>query len=160
MINKSGEDQMKNSQIDFTSKLEIELVKKDVSLISKLCEKINGNVEDMKTIITDISRVVSLQEQKIKMQEEDSRELKKEFQDHKDEHEKDIKDLSVRIETVNNELTKKIDQTESIILTEIKTIKTELTENIGQINFWRYTVMGAIALAVFLISNFASKLFH
>ena len=160
MISKSGEDQMKNGQIDFTSKLEIELVKKDVSLISKLCEKINGNVEDMKTIITDISRVVSLQEQKIKMQEEDSRELKKEFQDHKDEHEEDIKDLSVRIETVNNELTKKIDQTESIILTEIKTIKTELTENIGQINVWRYTVMGAIALAVFLISNFASKLFH
>jgi len=160
MISKSGEDQMKNGQIDFTSKLEIELVKKDVSLISKLCEKISGNVEDMKTIITDISRVVSLQEQKIKMQEEDSRELKKEFQDHKDEHEEDIKDLSVRIETVNNELTKKIDQTESIILTEIKTIKTELTENIGQINVWRYTVMGAIALAVFLISNFASKLFH
>ena len=39
MISKSGEDQMKNGQIDFTSKLEIELVKKDVSLISKRSEE-------------------------------------------------------------------------------------------------------------------------
>jgi chromosome segregation ATPase len=151
---------MVDSKSDYTSKLEIELVKRDVTSITKLCERIDGNVEDMKKLTSDISRLVSLQEQKIKMQEDANKDLEKAITDQRNEHDRDVNDLSNRINTVNRDLTNKIDQTETVILSEIKTLKKELTDSIGQINTWRYMVIGGTALAVFLISNFASKLFR
>ena len=61
---------MVDSKSEYSNKLEIELVKRDVSVISRLCERIDSNVDDMKKVASDLSRIVSLQEQKLQMQEE------------------------------------------------------------------------------------------
>ena len=148
---------MVDSKSEYSNKLEIELVKRDVSVISRLCERIDSNVDDMKKVASDLSRIVSLQEQKLQMQEQTNKELESALTQQRTEHDKDVSELSTKINTVNRDLTNKIEQTESVILSEIKTLKKELTDSIGEINTWRYMVMGGIALAVFLVSNFLSK---
>ena len=157
--NKNGAD-MADSKSEYSNKLEIELVKRDVSVISRLCERIDSNVDDMKKVASDLSRIVSLQEQKLQMQEQTNREVESALAQQRSEHDKDVNELSNKINTVNRDLTNKIEQTESVILSEIKTLKKELTDSIGEINTWRYMIMGGIALAVFLVSNFLSKFIH
>ena len=151
---------MVDSKSEYSNKLEIELVKRDVSVISRLCERIDSNVDDMKKVASDLSRIVSLQEQKLQMQEQTNKEVESALAQQRTEHDKDVSELSTKINTVNRDLTNKIEQTESVILSEIKTLKKELTDSIGEINTWRYMVMGGIALAVFLVSNFLSKFIH
>ena len=149
---------MADSKSEYSNKLEIELVKKDVSVISRLCERIDSNVDDMKKVASDLSRIISLQEQKLQMQEQTNKELENSLAQQRTEHDRDVTELTSKINNVNHDLTNKIEQTELVILSEIKTLKKELTDSIGQINTWRYMMMGGIALAVFLVTNFFSKL--
>lgn len=149
---------MGDSKSEYSNKLEIELVKRDVSVISRLCERIDSNVDDMKKVASDLSRIVSLQEQKLQMQDQTNKDVETALTQQRLEHDRDVNELSTKINTVNRDLTNKIEQTESVILSEIKTLKKELTDSIGQINTWRYMMMGGIAFAVFLVSNFFSKL--
>ena len=160
MVKDKNGASMVDSKSEYSNKLEIELVKRDVSVISRLCERIDSNVDDMKKVASDLSRIVSLQEQKLQMQEQTNREVESALAQQRTEHDKDVNELSNKINTVNRDLTNKIEQTESVILSEIKTLKKELTDSIGEINTWRYMIMGGIALAVFLVSNFLSKFIH
>lgn len=160
--------------------LEIELIKKDVSSISKLHEKMDNTIDKIKDAANDISRVVFQQDQKIKQQENINKDMKEKFEKHTAESEEQSRILNDKIECVddkidrvNRELTDKIYQSQNIILTEMlqgrEQLKSEISkinENVGKkisdIDAWRYMIMGGIALAVFIISNLIglAKLFR
>jgi chromosome segregation ATPase len=154
-------------------RLDIELVKKDVNNITKLCEKFDTTIDKMQDVATNLSRIVYLQEQKINQQDSINREVDSKLDELKKDHNKDIEELHDRISKVNTELTSKIEQLQSHIVAElvsgrqqlrdeINNVNTNLNKKIGEIDMWRYMVMGAIALAVWLFTNLTglSKIFH
>jgi uncharacterized phage infection (PIP) family protein YhgE len=154
-------------------RLEIELVKKDVSNITKLCEKFDTTIDKMQDVATNLSRIVFLQEQKITQQDSINKEVDSKLEELKKDHNKDIEELHDRISKVNAELTNKIEQSQSHIVAELVTgrqqlreeinnVNTNLNKKIGEIDMWRYMVMGGIALAVWLFANLTglTKLFH
>lgn len=133
----------------YTQKMEIELLKKDVSNIIKLCEKFDVTIDKMQQVAQDISKIVYLQEKKFEMQEQINKEVDRTLEKHHTEHNREMKTLSDRI-----------DKTEHTILSEIKILKEDFTtmnnsleKKIGELNIWRYTVMGVVALVVFVLSN-------
>ena len=135
-------------------KLEIELLKRDVNMITKLCEKFDITIDKMQQVAQDISKIVYLQEKKFEMQEQINKEVDRTLEKQQKEHNADIKDLNDRI-----------DKTENAILAEIKVLKEDFTsmnssleKKIGELNVWRYTVMGGVALVVFIVSNFSDIL--
>ena len=151
------------------NKLEIELLKKDVSVVTALLGKFDTTIEKMQEIATNLSRMVSLQEQRIETQEEVTKEVQSVLEMRRLEHNSDIKDLHSRITTVNRELTEKIADTESKILEELKALreeikkeKTSVTTRLSQIEMWKWMVMGAIALGGWLLGQAVniSKLFN
>lgn len=136
------------------SKLEIELLKRDVNMITKLCEKFDITIDKMQQVAQDISKIVYLQEKKFEMQEQLNKEVDQVLEKQSKEHTADIKELNDRIE-----------KTENVILNEIKTLRNDiedinsaLNKKIEELNIWRYTVMGGVALVVFVISNFSDIL--
>lgn len=142
------------------NKLEIELLKKDVSVVTALLGKFDTTIEKMQEIATNLSRMVSLQEQRIETQEEVTREVQSVLEMRRLEHNSDIKELHSRITTVNRELTEKIVDTENKILEELKALreeikkeKTTMTTKISQIEMWKWMVMGAIALGGWLLGQ-------
>lgn len=142
------------------NKLEIELLKKDVSVVTALLGKFDTTIEKMQEIATNLSRMVSLQEQRIETQEEVTKEVQSVLEMRRLEHNSDIKDLHSRITTVNRELTEKIADTESKILEELKALreeikkeKTSVTSRISNIEMWKWMVMGAIALGGWLLGQ-------
>lgn len=151
------------------NKMEIELVKKDVMLITRLLERYDATLQKLQDVAIDLSKVVSIQEQKLQMEEKaqlrDSQILQKLKQDTTD----DIRELHDKVNAVKSDLTEKIDNTEANILNEIHKLRKDTDDkNIGMnnkitaIEIWRYGIMGAIALGVFLLSKAVdvAKLFH
>ena len=141
-------------------KVDIELLKKDVTTMSALLSKFDTTIDKMQEIASSLSRMVSLQEQRLETQEKATAEVQSILEMRRQEHSNNIKDVYNRINTVNKELTDKIEDTEKAILEELQKLRSELTKNdegigtrLGQIETWKY----AVILVVVIFAWFAGQ---
>lgn len=141
-------------------KIEIELLKKDVAMITNLCEKFDTTIDKMQEIAVNLSRMVSLQEQRLENQERISKEVQNTLEMRRIEHNNDIKELHSRITTTNRDLTEKIEETEKKILDELHAIRQEMknekssfVERLGKVEMWKYTVIGAIIVITWILAR-------
>ena len=150
-------------------KVDIELLKKDVVTMSALLEKFDTTIDKMQEIASSLSRMVSLQEQRIENQEKTTAEMQSVLEMRRIETNNNIKDIYNRINTVNKDLTDKIENTEKTILAELQKLREEIqkedtgiSRRIGQIEMWKYGAAAIITFLLFLIANNAiniTKLF-
>ena len=154
---------MTPASTDYNSIIEIELLKKDVNIITSLCEKFDTTIDKMQEIASNLSKMISLQEQRIEMQDKATREMESVLEMRRVEHNNDIKELHSRITTVNRDLTTKIDETEKRILDEIHLLRDELSKDndkmgkrVFDIETWKWMVMGGI----FVVGWIASKILY
>lgn len=141
-------------------KVDIELLKKDVTTMSALLSKFDTTIDKMQEIASSLSRMVSLQEQRIENQEKITTEVQSILEMRRQEHNNNIKDVYNRINTVNKELTDKIEDTERAILGELQKLRDDITKKnegvgsrLGQIEAWKYGVAAIITFLIFLIVN-------
>ena len=142
------------------NKLEIELLKKDVEVITNLFNKFDVTIDKLQEIATTLSRMVSIQEQRIEFQENVTKEIQSTLELRRMEHNKDIKELHSRISDVNVELTEKIEESERAILAELKKLreelsgeKTSLLERLSAIEGWKWMLTGVFAVVVWLLTQ-------
>ncbi len=141
-------------------RVDIELLKKDVVTMSALLEKFDTTIDKMQEIASSLSRMVSLQEQRIESQEKTTAEMQSVLEMRRIETNNNIKDIYNRINTVNKELTDKIEDSEKSILAELKKLRDEIqkedtgiSKRIGQIEMWKYGAVAIITFLLFLIAN-------
>jgi cell division protein FtsX len=137
--------------------------------MAALLNKFDTTIDKMQEIASSLSRMVSLQEQRIETQERITHEVQGILEMRRQEQQNNIKDVYNRINTVNKELTDKIEDTENKILEELKKIREDLTKKdegfgtrLGQIETWKYGIAAIITFLLFLIANNAiniTKLF-
>ena len=144
-----------------SDQIDIELLKKDVNILTSLCEKLDISIDKMQEIASNLSRLVSLQQQRLEIQEKTTKEIESVLEMRRVEHNNDIKELHSRITNVNRELTEKIDKTENKILSEIKALREELSKDensiskrLFDIESWKWMVMGGL----FVLGWIASKI--
>lgn len=148
---------------EMDNKIEIELLKKDVTTMSALLEKFDTTIDKMQEIASNLSKMVSLQEQRLENQEKITSEVQSILEMRRLEHNNNIKDIYNRINTVNKELTDKIEDTEKAILAELQAIRQKLDADkntfgsrLSQIETWKYMVIGALLLVSFVVGNMSS----
>lgn len=151
-------------------KVDIELLKKDVVTMSALLEKFDTTIDKMQEIASNLSKMISLQEQRLENQEKVTAEVQSILEMRRIEHNNNIKDIYNRINTVNKELTDKIEDTEKAILAELKQLREDIqkedrgiSSRLGQVEMWKYGVAAIVAFLLFLIANNAiniTKLFN
>lgn len=144
-----------------SEQIDIELLKKDVNILTSLCEKLDASIDKMQEIASNLSQLILLQQQRLEIQEKTTKEIESVLEMRRVEHNTDIKELHSRITTVNRELTEKIHETENKILFEIKSLKEELNKDdastnkrLFDIESWKWMVMGGI----FVLGWIASKI--
>lgn len=132
-------------------RIDVELLKKDVAVITNLCEKFDKTIDKMQEIAFSLSRMVSLLEQRIESQEIVTKEVQSVLEMRRVEHNNDIKELHSRITTVNRDLSEKMADTENKILHEIQSLREELKsektsfgDRLMNIEMWKYTMVGAL----------------
>lgn len=145
---------------EMDNRIEIELLKKDVTTMSALLEKFDTTIDKMQEIASSLSRMVSLQEQRLENQEKITSEVQSILEMRRLEHNNNIKDIYNRINTVNKELTDKIEDTEQAILRELQAIRQKLDSDkhtfgsrLAQIETWKYMVIGALLIVSFIVGN-------
>lgn len=145
---------------EFNSRIEIELLKKDVTIMATLCEKFDTTIDKMQEIASNLSKMISLQEQRIEGQEKVTKEVQSILEMRRVEHNNDIKELHSRITTVNRELSDKIEETEKTILAElhdmrqeIKSEKTSFADRLAKIEVWKYTVVGGLMVITWIAAK-------
>lgn len=133
--------------------------------MAALLNKFDTTIDKMQEIASSLSRMVSLQEQRIETQERITHEVQGILEMRRQEQQNNIKDVYNRINTVNKELTDKIEDTENKILEELKKIREDLTKKdegfgtrLGQIETWKYGIAAIITFLLFLIANNAINL--
>ncbi len=146
-------------------RVEIELLKKDVSIMANLCEKFDTTIDKMQEIASNLSRMISLQEQRLETQEVATKEIQSVMEMRRVEHNNDIKELHSRITTVNRELSDKIEETEKTILQELHAIRLEIKEShktkeesslmkrLSEVEAWKYTMMGGIIVITWVLAK-------
>lgn len=154
---------------EMDNRIEIELLKKDVTTMTSLLEKFDTTIDKMQEIASNLSRMVSLQEQRLENQEKITSEVQSILEMRRQEHNNNIKDIYNRINTVNKELTDKIEDTERTILSELQAIRAKLETDkqsfgsrLTSVEMWKYMVIGAIMLVSFVLGNISdiAKFFH
>ena len=150
------------------NKIEIELLKKDVTTMSALLEKFDTTIDKMQEIASSLSRMVSLQEQRLEAQEDATRNMQSILEMRRVEHNENIKDIYNRINTVNKELTDKIEETERAILSELQAIRAKLDNDkqtlgsrLSSIEMWKYGVGVVVVVLAWIAgqTGLLSKLF-
>ncbi len=148
-------------------RVEIELLKKDISIMASLCEKFDTTIDKMQEIAANLSKMVSLQEQRLENQEQTTKEMQSVLEMRRIEHNNDIKELHSRITNVNKELSDKIEETEKTILQELQEIRKEIKDShnkenvedkslmkrLEQIEAWKYMLMGGIAVITWVLAK-------
>ena len=142
------------------NKLEIELLKKDVEVITNLFNKFDVTIDKLQEIASTLSKMVSIQEQRIEFQESTTKEIQNTLELRRMEHNTDIKELHTRISAVNSELTGKIEESERAILSELKKLreeisgeKTSLLDRLAAVEGWKWMLTGVFAVVVWLVSQ-------
>lgn len=145
---------------DSEIKVDIELLKKDVITMSALLEKFDTTIDKMQEIASNLSRMVSLQEQRLENQEKITAEVQSVLEMRRLEHNNNIKEVYNRINTVNKELTDKIEDTEKAILSELQKLRSELQSDkektgtrLGQIEMWKYGVIAVIIVLAWVVGQ-------
>ena len=148
------------SENNIDSRIEIELLKKDVNVVTSLLSKFDTTLDKLQEIASNLSRMVSLQEQRLEVQEETTKEVQSILEMRRQEHNQNIKDIYNRINSINKDLTDRIEDTERRILDELRGLKEELkkdkstfTDRVSKIEAWKWMVMGAIAVCGWLVGQ-------
>ncbi len=128
--------------------------------MSALLEKFDTTIDKMQEIASSLSRMVSLQEQRLENQEKTTAEMQSVLEMRRIETNNNIKDIYNRINTVNKELTDKIEDSEKSILAELQKLRQEIqkedtgiSRRLGQIEMWKYGAAAIITFLLFLIAN-------
>lgn len=124
-------------------RVDVEVLKKDVDVITNLCEKMDKVIE----------KLVEHQDVLINQIYNDMDKRKTDTND-------DIKELDNKIATVNTDLTKKLESTQEKIMDEIKFLRNEIQEHnakedseLEKILRWKWTIVGGVIVLSWVFSN-------
>ena len=132
---------MSNEIIDL--KVDVEVLKTQISMLSNLCEKMDAVIEKL---VENHDRMVN--------------QIYEDMNKRKETTVQDIKELHSRITTVDKNLTDKLELTERRIMEEIKELHTTIQEHnkkedddLKKIFQWKWMIAGGVIVIAWVIAN-------
>lgn len=124
-------------------KVDVEVLKTQVSNITHLCEKMDSIIEKL---VDNQDRMVN--------------QIYTDMNKRQDDNGQDIKELHSRITTVDRNLSDKIELTERRIMDEIKSLHSTINEHnkkedddLKKILQWKWMIAGGVVVLAWIISN-------
>ena len=124
-------------------KVDVEVLKRDVDTLTKLCEKMDMVIEKL----VDHQSVLI-------------REVYKDMDKREDDTNQDIKELHSRITTTSKDLSDKVETTERRIMEQIEKLSKQIHDHnakeddeLAKILQWKWTIVGGILVLSWLTSN-------
>jgi acetate kinase len=141
MAQKYQQNNMNDPVVDL--KVDVEVLKTQISNITHLCEKMDTIIEKL---VDNHDRMVN--------------QIYDDMNKKKEDTVQDIKELHSRITTVDRNMTDKLELTERRIMDEIKSLRSTIDEHnkkededLKKIFQWKWMVAGGVIVLAWIISN-------
>lgn len=136
----------------------------DVISLSTFVERADKNITKLTEVSSRISELLAVQGARLDTQEKTSDQLLDLLEKRRQEYDNNIKDVYVRVEKMEKDIYKEIDDTYNKVLTEIKEMRVEgnkqhveMKNKVERLEKWMWTVMGGLTVALFVFEVFVKQ---
>jgi ABC-type transporter Mla subunit MlaD len=136
----------------------------DVISLSTFVERADKNITKLTEVSSRISELLAVQGARLDTQEKTSDQLQDLLEKRRQEYDNNIKDVYVRVEKMEKDIYKEIDDTYNKVLTEIKEMRVEgnkqhaeMKNKVERLEKWMWTVMGGFTVALFVFEVFVKQ---
>lgn len=135
-------------------------LQKDMAQVGQLVERLDVTIEKLTEVSTTVSQLLAVQGNRLEFQEKMGEKLQELVERRRQEFDSNIKDLYVRIEKVEKDLQKDMDDNNAGIIKELKDLRatgekqhSEMNERMGRFEKWMYTLVGGGAIVLWILNN-------
>ena len=141
-------------------KLDIELLKRDMTTFDKYFARLDTTVSKLTEVIEQIHILVSRHDERIEEYRTDSVEIKKLIEDRRREASEAITALEKKVDAQGERISTSITELKTEVLNEISATKASADNSIKKIERWRYIIIGGAMVAAFFINDFIQSETH
>lgn len=139
--------------------VEIELLKREVHMISTLMSKLDVAIEKLTSVANSLDRVLAVHDSKLEHQENVDKDLYVLIENRRTESKQNYELLHKRIGDLRDDLERNIEKSNTDILNVIKEMQEkdiehhkETSNRLTGLESWRWYILGMSSLAVFLVA--------
>ena len=140
-------------------KTEIALLKKDAKTGELIHQRLEQTLEKLSDCAISLKGILAQQETKLQRAEQTDEDIFITLESRRKEWDNDLKELHSRITTNSRELREHQVQSENKMLTEIRAVRTQLSERVGVLEKWRWLIIGGSIILGLMMSNPDSMIF-
>ncbi|MBC8429983.1 MAG: hypothetical protein H8D92_01160 [Pelagibacteraceae bacterium] len=140
-------------------KTEIALLKKDAKTGELIHQRLEQTLEKLSDCAVSLKGILAQQETKLQRAEQTDEDIFITLESRRKEWDNDLKELHSRITTNSRELREHQVQSENKMLTEIRAVRTQLSERVGVLEKWRWLIIGGSIILGLMMSNPDSMIF-
>ena len=140
-------------------KTEIALLKKDAKTGELIHQRLEVAIEKLSDIGISCKQMLSQQQTRLERAEQTDDDIFITLESRRKEWDNDLKELHSRITTNSRELREHQVQSENKMLSEIRGVRTQLSERVGVLEKWRWLIIGGSIILGLMMSNPDSMFF-
>lgn len=150
---------------------EVNRLRADMAGVGTLVGRLDITIEKLTEVSTTVSQLLAVQGNRIEFHEKEAEKTTRLIEDRRVEHNKDIKDVNTKVETVEADLrkdisityekvAKKIDDMLATADTQRTNFNKELNDRLSRIEKWIWSIAGGGLVTIWLANNIdIAKLF-
>jgi hypothetical protein len=141
-------------------KTEIALLKKDAKTGELIHQRLEIAIQKLSDIGISCKQLLAQQQTRLERAEQTDDDIFITLESRRKEWDNDLKELHSRITTNSRELREHQVQSENKMLSEIRAVRTQLSERVGVLEKWRWLIIGGSIIIGLMMSNPDSMLFE
>ena len=131
----------------------IALLEKDAKTGEQIHQRLELAIDKLSDCAIGIKAMLSTQEQKLTKAEQTDEDIFITLESRRKEWDSDLKELHSRITTNSRELREHQIQSENTMLSELRSMKSQLSERVGVLEKWRWLIIGGSIIIGLMMSN-------
>ena len=140
-------------------KTDIALLKKDAKTGELIHQRVEQTLEKLSDCAVSLKGILAQQETKLQRAEQTDEDIFITLESRRKEWDNNLKELHSRITTNSRELREHQVQSENKMLSEIRAVRTQLSERVGVLEKWRWLIIGGSIILGLMMSNPDSMIF-
>jgi hypothetical protein len=136
----------------------ISTLQQDMAQVGTLVERLDVTIEKLTEVSTRVSELLAVQGTRLEAQEKVSENLQDLVEKRRVETDANIKDVYFRVEKVESDLYKEIENSQDKVLKEIKEMRTESTNQhtelknkVNRLEKWMWTMIGGLTVLTLVL---------
>ena len=134
-------------------KTDIALLKKDAKTGELIHQRLEVAVDKLSDCAMSLKSMLAQQEQKLSKAEQTDDDIFITLESRRKEWDNDLKELHSRITTNSRELREHQIQSENTMLSELRSMKSQLSARVGVLEKWRWVIIGGSIIIGLMMSN-------